>query len=343
MGQRLARGILSIGLVAMLTGVGFSGQAEPPVPEARFLPTGPLAEDLREQVWETPWDPAPEKLLGVSEAHEGQHFVAGNELALFAFEPHVRGLGGAYMGVGSDQAYVLMGWQRPEVAWLTDYDIYVVRIHVLHLLFFGVAAGPDEYLRLWSEDGAADAKRLIKASAKSPSEAKRLAHRYRNSSGRVYRRLQSLKRKMTIPFYLTDQAQYDHIRTMHLEHRIRPLRANLLAEKGFRGVGAVATALGVPVRVIYLSNAEQYWEYGDAFRANLRSLPCDDRSLVLRTLGSFLGNKDYRYVVQKLGVFQALLENPRFVTLKPHIHRRKLTGRGDIDLIELTLGVDDLR
>jgi hypothetical protein len=37
------------------------------------------------------------------------------------------------------------------------------------------------------------------------------------------------------------------------------------------------------VRVVYLSNAEQFFDYTPEFIRNMRSLPVDDRSVLLRT------------------------------------------------------------
>ncbi len=304
---------------------------------ARVLPAGPLSKELRALLWQTPEDPAPEKLLGVSKDHEGQHFVAGNETGLHFFEPRIARLGGAYVGVGADQAYVLMGWARPEVAWLMDYDMYVVRIHKIHLLFFGAANSPDDYLRLWSEEGTADAGKLIRSMVSDAKEQKLLLHRYRQSSGRVYRRLRALKKKLPIPFYLTDQQQFEHIQSMHREGRIRPMRANLLAAAGMRGIGEAAKSLGVPVRVVYLSNAEQYWDYGEAFRSNFLSLPTDERSVILRTRGSYLINRDYRYIVQPLQNFQENLKDPAVTSLKSYLPRPRKRGEAEEGLVEFLL------
>jgi hypothetical protein len=51
---------------------------------------------------------------------------------------------------------------------------------------------------------------------------------------------------------------------------------------------------------LYLSNAEEYWDrYSKTYRANIRALPFDDRSVVLRTLLTWSVNMDYRYNVQR--------------------------------------------
>jgi hypothetical protein len=318
---------------------GASLQAEPGPKESYFLPEGELGEEQRCLFLGSPEDPAPEKLLGVSENYEGRHFTAGNEWNLEVFEPHVRSLGGAYVGVGADQAYFLIGWMRPELVWLMDYDKQVVRVHRLHQLFFMEAAGPAGYLHLWSEGGRKAALKLIARETSDAAMKKRLVHRYKNSAGRISRRLQRVMKSMKIPSYLTDAEQYKFIRDRCLQGRVRALRANLLDRRGIMGIAAAATALGIPVRAVYLSNAEEYWDYGSEFRENLRALPADDRSVILRTRGSWVGNKDYRYVVQALENFQQALAVKSFRNLGKHLALRKLLGRGDVDLIHLHIEV----
>ena len=316
-------------------------QAEPGPTIDSFLAEGELSAGNRGLFLDTPEDPAPEKLLGVSEKYEGSHFVAGNEWNLSVFEPHLRGLGGAYVGVGADQAYFMIGWMRPELVWLTDYDKQVVRVHKVHQLFFREAESPERFLHLWSPEGREEGLKLIAREVAGASERKRLVHRYKNSSGRIYRRLQRVKKGMKVPCFLTDTEQYTFIRDRCLQGRVRALRANLLDKKGLKGVADAARAMEIPIRAIYLSNAEQYWNYGKEFRANLRSLPADDHSVVLRTRGSWTANKDYRYVVQSLQNFQEVLGFKKIRNLNRHLVFRKLKGPDDVDLILLDMKVGE--
>lgn len=51
-----------------------------------------------------------------------------------------------------------------------------------------------------------------------------------------------------------------------------------------RSVGERAARLNVPIRVVYLSNIEDYFSYTPGFRDNLLSLPTDEKGIVLRTM-----------------------------------------------------------
>lgn len=312
-----------------------AAQTGEPGKEALFLPAGPLSADQVSTFSASREDPAPEKLLGVSEKYEDSHFVAGNEWNLQVFEPHVRALGGAYMGVGADQAYIIMGWMRPELAWLMDYDDHVVYIHRLHQLFFEAATTAEEYLHLWSKDGSEAARQLITDRFADALQRKRCLHRYANSAGRVHRRLQRVVKRLLIPFYLTDARQYEYLRTMWLEGRIRTLRANLLASDGVVGIAGAARQLGIPIRAAYFSNAEEYWDYGPEFRNNIRAIPADDRSVVLRTRGTWESNRDYRYIVQPLQNFQDVLSVKRIKSLARYVGRPRVKGHGKADIMVL--------
>ena len=95
--------------------------------------------------------------------------------------------------------------------------------------------------------------------------------------------------------------------------RVRFLRGDLLGPTTVRGVAAAAERLGVPIRIAYLSNAEEFFRYTDDFRASFTALPADADSVVLRTTGLYrlptsIGR--WNYQVQPLRAFVAALADP---------------------------------
>ena len=62
------------------------------------------------------------------------------------FKPFIEGKGGAYVGVGSDQSYLLMTWQRPELVFQMDYYPWVVIVHSLYHRFFLAAKDKDDLI-----------------------------------------------------------------------------------------------------------------------------------------------------------------------------------------------------
>lgn len=314
--------------------------SEPPPAEAAALPEPvgpakirPLTAKVAQRFADSPQDPATDLRLGVTTARHGKHYLAGNEKTLQAFYPHVRDIGGGYVGVGSDQAYLLMSWIRPEVAWFIDYDQDVVDIHAVYKTFFTAADTPAAMLQLWTKDGRKKGAELIRA--QHPGErGEHLAKLYLTNRGWIARRLRAVAKRLArakVPSYLDDQPSYDFVRSMLEAGRVRPLLANLLESTGVRGVAQAAADMGVSINVLYLSNAEEYWKaYPQTFRDNVAALPFADDAKILRTLLIWEVNEDYRYNIQPAKNFLDWLAKPYTTNVYDIVHRR---GAPDPDAI----------
>ena len=119
------------------------------------------------------------------------------------------------------------------------------------------------------------------------------------------------------------------------------MQANLLDTKGIRGIGAAAKQMQVPIRILYVSNAQQYWDYTQEFRDNIAALPFDEKSYVLHTLSTWSINKDYRYVLQGAQNFAAWMQAAWLKKVNNMIPRRKLKGEDDIDFIHFKQTVEE--
>jgi nitrogenase molybdenum-iron protein alpha/beta subunit len=213
------------------------------------------------------------------------------------------------MGVGSDQAYILIGWQRPEYAWLVDYDPVVKLIHELHAALFVAAETPKEFFRMYMPENTEEALAAIDARYDG-ERAKEIKARFLKHRRMIRLRLWHVRarlKEVKSATYLTDQDTYDFVRAMVLEGRMRPMVADLTGTEAITGIAEAAMELEVPIRVMYLSNAEQYWkEYPATFRENVLKLPIDSSSILLRTK-VFRWINDYTYIVQELENYRAWL------------------------------------
>ncbi len=299
----------------------------------------PLSAADRATFFGSPEDPPAKELLGIK-GYEGRHYLAGDEWNGHLWRPSLQGKGGGYIGVGADQAYLFIGWARPQLAWLIDYDVLVVRLHGVHHVFFAAAQEPKAFMRLWSDkaaglaaiDAASEAgTQPLDAAAKAE-----LRKTYLHARSHVSTRLRLLEKrlqKLKQTAYLNDAQDYAYVRELIQGGRVRRMSANLLETKGLIGVGDAARRLNVPVRVVYLSNAEQYWPYSKDFRANLRGLPMDAESVLIRTLSTFSINKDYRYNVQPGLTYQEFLAAGWMRHVHHMIPRRKLKDAEDIEFL----------
>lgn len=274
--------------------------------------------------------------MGETKELVGKQYLAGNEKTLYAFRPKIDNVGGGYVGVGSDQAYFFIGWARPEYAWLIDYDEDVVSIHAVYRDFLEAAETPEAFYALWAKDTRKQSMKLIEADSDERTKALRVL--YLRHRGWIERRLRGqLKRlgRAKVSCWLSDQEMYDFVRDLVLADRVRPMLANLLEDGAVRHVGESARKLGVPVRVLYLSNAEEYWkDYPQTFRDNILALPYDDQSVVLRTLLIWDVNQDYRYNTQSLDNFRHWLQTPWIRSIWDVVHSRGEPSKDEINVFE---------
>lgn len=256
-----------------------------------------------------PEDEAPKKLDATRDDLEGRHYLSGDEANLDVFYAQLKDLGGAYAGVGSDQAYLFAGWMRPRYVFVTDYDPWIKLLHLSYAAFFEKAETIEAFRAYWKDPKAG--VKLINETYEG-RRGRRVRFVYAHARHKVHRRLGRLRKWMgerKIPSFVNDQATYDFVRALVRDGRVRPLVCNLLDDRCLVGVGEATRKLGVPLRVLYTSNAEQYWPYGEQFRANMQAQNFDDKSLILRTLAAKRSaNKDYQYNTQPGLNFQAWLK-----------------------------------
>jgi hypothetical protein len=284
----------------------------PPGPRADGVV--PLSEAERASFWGTAEDPPPEVLDATRPDLEGRHYLYSDELNLDLFQPHLQDLGGGYVGVGSDQAYLFAGWMRPSLMWLTDYDPWIKALHLAYFAFFEQAETIDEFMSLWNHNNKRSSRALLEERYAEHPERALILEVHNEATRPVHRRLRYLVSRMTelgLPSFVTDAETYAYVRALVLSGRVRPMVGNLLDEHGLIGASEAARELGVPIRAIYLSNAEQYWDYTEQFRANMEALHVDERSLVLRSRATKPQNGDYCYSVQPAHVFTEALRQSR--------------------------------
>lgn len=272
---------------------------------------GPIEGDIYDVIWGDFEDEIPETLNATREDLEGRHYLTCDEINLHIWYEHVRDIGGAYAGVGSDQAYTFIGWMRPQIAWLTDYDPWVRTTHKIYRVAFENASNIQEFRAFWSDDSRDSSWALLQARWSEDPDFRFMSRVWGDWGPRIERRLRRYRRILSdagIPSFLTDEETYTFVRNFVLSGRTRSLLANLLDDTALSSIGDVSRELDVPIRVFYLSNAEDYWDYPDQFRTNFQNLHFDENSLILRTNASKRRNGDYRYCMQPALNFQEWLQ-----------------------------------
>ncbi len=326
---RLVAGVLLVGVAGFGT-AAYAERAPVPLPErpgeARW-PETPLPRSLREGLARLPVDPG----LGRVPAH----YVISDERRHDVYRPYVEGLGGVFVGVGTDQNYLMAGWVRPELLIVADYDPLVVALHHVYQLVFRHAETPERFRELWEDAAAGQVAAWIAQEAPDERAARRWQRAWRASArlvrGKLRRTARDLKAR-GVPSFLDDRAQYEGLRRLVQQGRVVALHADFTGSRRLRALWRLLREAGLTVRVFYVSNVERYFDYDTGrFRANLREAPADERAVLLRTVGwghrwpSPEGDGRYLYVVQPLRNLQRWLEHPRVRTYKPMVRRRRPT------------------
>jgi hypothetical protein len=249
------------------------------------------------------------KLAASTTCRDAYAHIHTNEWHHNVWLPYIRGLRGAYVGVGSDQGLTFIAAARSQVAWMIDYDPNVVRINRVHRALILASKDRQAFLARWTKANSKQTLALLQKTYGDGVEARRIARTYRwarKTVGRYFTRMMRVGKRRSYHWLHSGEA-YNYVRAMFRAGRIRILGGDLLKPTALTSIGAAARKLGIPIRVLYLSNAEEYWRYPKQFRANIKALHFDAKSVTLRTRtnkkGPTLGR--YQYVVHAATHFQS--------------------------------------
>jgi hypothetical protein len=289
--------------------------------DAAWATPAPLSSPHKQIFWGSPADLLDKpicrgkRLAAGLYCRDGRHHIHTNEWHHHVFTNRIKGMGGGYVGVGADQQLTFVAAARAELAWLLDYDPTVVALNRVHKQLILAADSPAAFIELWSKKSKPRVAAILKsASGLSAADRKLLQSTYTSTRRwlqRFFRRVWN-SRKHERYHWLHDPAGYAHIKAMFAAGRIRIMGGDLLKDRALVGIGKAARRLGVPIRVVYLSNAEEYWRYTKQYRANISGLYFDKRSVVLRCRTGKKGVRigRYKYVMQSGLDFQNASSRP---------------------------------
>lgn len=232
-----------------------------------------------------------------------QHYVTTNEFHHELFYPYLKNRAGAYAGVGTDQNFTFIAWARSRVAFLMDYDPVVVRVNLAHQAFILKSPNRRAYLRYWRPRYKKRGAKLLRKFYKNHPEREGIVEAYffarktvnfhyhiirKRRFGWNYHRMRPAPKRRNLRDkrdfnWMHKESNYQYIRKMFQTGRIRIMKGDLLGSKSLRGIGNACRKMGVSLRLLYMSNAEEFWKYPTNFRKNITNLPMDSKSLIIRT------------------------------------------------------------
>ncbi|MDH5491804.1 MAG: hypothetical protein OEY14_07615, partial [Myxococcales bacterium] len=252
----------------------------------------------------------------------GEFYYRSNEWRHDLLASRLEGLGGALVGVGSDQCYTLAAMAGSELILAIDYDSRIAIVHRIYSVLVPLSETPAALIARYAPEAEAETLRSLAEGLEGDPlapRALRMFQRLREDWHAYLGRVQRQTFAGRPGTWLASEAYYAHIRLLFEQGRVVARTGDVTAETTLRAAGRAAAQLGIPMRLLYFSNAEQFFRYTPAFRENLEALPSDARTLIVRTLrDANLANAEgdrWHYIVQDFTDFQERLSTGAYPRL----------------------------
>lgn len=307
---------------------------EPPALTAAPLPP-PLSPEQRQIVQATKGEQIPEP--------NWARYVLSNEWRHDVLFPRLAGLGGVFIGVATDQNYTMAAAAHAELLVLMDYDSEVVNVHRIYHAFIQASPTAAEMRALFQQKNALHAAELLRAAGADPADGAKLVtiyNRYRERMATYLFHVANVRVGQRHPTWLGDPEAYAYIRALVQGGRVLARQGDLNNGKTtLKSIGDTARALKLTVRAIYTSNAEGFWKFSTTFRDNLRSLPHDEKTVIIRTykhgMPSAAGDT-WHYNLHQLDDFLQRIENPAYQTISRVMQDLQRAPSGRVDALGLS-------
>lgn len=268
-------------------------------------------------------------------------YVVTNEWGHYLFFPHIESRGGALVGLGSDQLYTLAAAAGSEMIWAVDYDPIIARTHRMYTALFALVDTPEELLALLEEEAEEPTAARLATNLRGRADAEELIEHYRRFRVRLRRYLNNLSHFRLGRTWLNDAGWFAHVRALHRGGRVVARTGDMGGPSTIMAIGNASRELSIPVRVVYLSNAEMFVPNRPQLIANMRNLPTDERSMLLRTLYnprlSQAPHDHWHYVAQPFTDYLARLGTGHYLyanTIAEDLLRTRRGGDGGFSVLD---------
>jgi hypothetical protein len=234
-----------------------------------------------------------------TDCRDPMSYIRSNERGVPLWAPFIADRGGGFVGIGFDDNYSLMAVARSRWAWVLSDDPTILALHrILRALVLAseTPAGVARALAAGNlETTKAELDRNLQRSAVPESARRFTLGVFADVAGELQQHVRRSRRERPLfPDWgwLHVPEQYAHVRALFEQDRVRVVGARVDGERALSGVAKSAAAIGVPVRVVYVpADGTRQRPLPRAARANLRALPFDEASVVLRTVDGRKLNK----------------------------------------------------
>lgn len=276
-----------------------------------------------------------------------EHYPTSNERRIDFFIKPIENLGGCYIGVGTDQNFSFIAKAKSDYAWLMDFDPVIVKVNLIHLYLLNISKDYEEFKNFWARKNEKKSFELVKQKFSSDKDWKMIEKAWevshRNFSG-VEDRLNELNfmsRKFGLVTFSNNTDEFLFLKKKVSENKIVAVNGDLTGSKSMRNISKLANSLGCKIRILYLSNAEEYFRYPEDMRENFISLPTDEKGIVIRTMTSgtkqFLGYPDgekfedsfpLHYNLQPISSLQEWMKFKVYISTVDMLKKRETIEKG---------------
>lgn len=200
--------------------------------------------------------------------------------------PFLKETGGVYIGLSTDQNFLLIPHLKPEYIILMDSKISVIATNQLYRYVFSTQKTPDEFIEFFAEKNAQKSLRKLMNHFRDIETQYGPIREFQRYKNRIFKNLQTKKtnwEKNKIKSFLTNQEMYDFMVKMSQSNRYIIVCGDLKGEKTLRSITKHLNKHQLKVSTLALSNAEQSFSYTDAFRNNIQNIPFLDSAIIIRS------------------------------------------------------------
>lgn len=222
-----------------------------------------------------------------NECKDPTSYVITNEHRHYLLAPYVKNLGGAYVGVAAEANYSLMAHAKSRYAWLFDFDIVIVRLHMNIKALVKRAETPRDFVQFFAPNKSKEVYAILQEEYPNHPDMDGLKGVYTKFREKLYSHYKAISQPSATfkDFgWLRNKEAYHYIRTMFLQNRIVIKPGDMLKDKTMRSIAKAVRKTGIPIRIYYPSDAEEHYEFNDHYKKNVLSLPFDEASIAIRSI-----------------------------------------------------------
>ena len=238
------------------------------------------------------------------------HYVASNESHYGLMLPFLKEVGGVYIGIATDQNFLLIPKLKSEYVIMMDLDQWVVDMHRIYQHLFRTRNDPSTFIQFFHERYQSRSLKELKETFTDADEQKRVIAVFRRYRERLYSRLVSEKnriKRFNATSFLDTQEHYDYMVDLCKNNRFIFIRGDLTGDQSMTQIASILNQHNLKVGAIALSNAEQYFDFTASYRRNMLGFQYLEDAVIIRTNRKNPQNR-YEYYLQDANDFLSWLQ-----------------------------------